>query len=80
MAALLKLGIIFVFVAVFWALFDQTGSAWVLQAENMDRTWLGITWLAPQLQFINPVMILILVPLTGFVIYPMINKVFKLTF
>ena len=78
-SALLKLGIIFVFVAVFWALFDQTGSAWVLQAENMDRTWLGITWLAPQLQFINPVMILILVPLTGFVIYPVINKVFKLT-
>ena len=78
-SALLKLGIIFVFVAVFWALFDQTGSAWVLQAENMDRTWLGVTWLAPQLQFINPVMILILVPLTGFVIYPMINKVFSLT-
>jgi POT family proton-dependent oligopeptide transporter len=78
-SALLKLAIIFIFVAVFWALFDQTGSAWVLQAENMDRTWLGITWLAPQLQFINPVMILILVPLTGFVIYPIINKVFKLT-
>jgi POT family proton-dependent oligopeptide transporter len=78
-SALLKLAIIFIFVAVFWALFDQTGSAWVLQAENMDRTWLGITWLAPQLQFINPVMILILVPLTGFVIYPLINKVFKLT-
>ena len=45
----------------------------------MDREWLGVHWLAPQLQFINPVMILILVPLTGFVIYPAINKVFNLT-
>ena len=78
-SALVKLGLIYVFVAVFWALFDQTGSSWVLQAENMDRHWLGIHWLAPQLQFINPVMILILVPLTGFVIYPAINKVFTLT-
>ncbi|MAJ47465.1 MAG: hypothetical protein CBC35_09520 [Planctomycetes bacterium TMED75] len=78
-SALLKLAIIYVFVAVFWALFDQTGSSWVLQADNMDRNWLGVHWLAPQLQFINPVMILILVPLTGFVIYPAINKVFTLT-
>lgn len=78
-SALLKLGIIYVFVAVFWALFDQTGSSWVLQADNMDRYWLGIHWLGPQLQFVNPVMILILVPLTGFVIYPAVNKVFTLT-
>ena len=77
--ALLKLAIIYAFVAVFWALFDQTGSSWVLQADNMDRKWLGVQWLGPQLQFINPVMILILVPLTGFVIYPLINRVFTLT-
>jgi POT family proton-dependent oligopeptide transporter len=32
-----RLSLIYVFVAVFWALFDQTGSAWVLQAQNMDR-------------------------------------------
>lgn len=77
--ALLKLSIIYIFVAVFWALFDQTGSAWVLQADNMNREWLGIHWLGPQLQFINPVMILILVPLTGFVIYPAMNRIFELT-
>lgn len=77
--ALLKLSIIYAFVAVFWSLFDQTGSSWVLQAGNMDRQWLGVHWLGSQMQFINPVMILILVPLTGFVIYPMINTVFTLT-
>ncbi|TWT76964.1 Di-/tripeptide transporter [Posidoniimonas polymericola] len=29
------------FVAMFWSLFDQTASAWVLQAEQMDRTLLA---------------------------------------
>jgi POT family proton-dependent oligopeptide transporter len=77
--AMLKMSIIFVFVAVFWALFDQTGSSWVLQAEDLDRHWLGINWLPSQIQAINPIMIVILVPIFGFVIYPLIDKVFKLT-
>ncbi|MBT4530289.1 MAG: MFS transporter, partial [Phycisphaerae bacterium] len=40
LAAMAKLLIIFIFIAVFWALFDQTGSSWVLQAEDLDRNWL----------------------------------------
>ena len=32
-----KLGVLFLFVAMFWALYEQTGGAWVLQAEQMDR-------------------------------------------
>ena len=78
-STVLKLMVIYIFVAVFWALFDQTGSSWVLQAGNMDREWLGITWLPAQIQMVNPVMILILVPLFSYVIYPAINAVFKLT-
>ena len=79
LSAMLKLSIIFVFVAVFWALFDQTGSSWVLQAEDLDRNWLGVNWLPSQIQAINPIMIVIMVPVFGFVIYPAIDKVFKLT-
>ena len=78
-SAILKLGVIYVFVAVFWALFDQTGSSWVLQAEDLDRDWLGVTWLASQIQAVNPIMILIYIPLFTFIVYPLINKVFKLT-
>ena len=77
--ALLKLSIIYLFVAVFWALFDQTGSTWVLQAEDMDRNWMGINWLSAQLQFINPVMILILTPIFGWVVYPAFDKIWPLT-
>ncbi|MCG8451437.1 MAG: POT family MFS transporter [Pirellulales bacterium] len=78
-SALLKLSIIYAFVAVFWSLFDQTGSSWVLQAENMDRKFLGVTWLESQIQAINPILVMILIPLFQFLIYPAVNKVFKLT-
>ncbi len=77
--SLLKVSIVFIFIAVFWALFDQTGSSWVLQAEDMNRTWLGVTWLSSQIQAINPIMILIYIPIFQFVIYPLINSVWTLT-
>ncbi len=78
-SALLKLAIIYAFVAVFWSLFDQTGSSWVLQAANMDRHFLGIHWLESQIQVINPILVMILIPLFQFVVYPQVNKVFTLT-
>ncbi len=78
-ASILKLGIIYLFVAVFWALFDQTGSSWVLQARDLDRHFLGIEWLPSQIQMVNPIMILILIPTFSFLIYPAINRVFTLT-
>lgn len=74
-----SLFLIYLFVAMFWALFDQTGSAWVLQAQKMDRDWLGITWLPSQIQAINPILIMAFIPLFTFVIYPALNKMFKLT-
>ena len=77
--ALMKLTPIYIFVAIFWALFDQTGSTWVIQAESLDRNWLGINWLPSQIQAINPIMILLLAPLFSYVIYPKVNKYFRLT-
>jgi proton-dependent oligopeptide transporter, POT family len=66
-------------VAVFWCVYDQTGSSWILQAENMDRRWLGIDWYSEQIQAINPLLILIFVPLFTYQIYPAINAIFPLT-
>jgi POT family proton-dependent oligopeptide transporter len=81
-----RLFVIYAFVAMFWALFDQTGSAWVLQAERMDRNFLGFEWLSSQIQAINPIMILILIPTFNGVkainwpgIYPLMNRVWTLT-
>lgn len=74
-----KLSIIYVFVAPFWALFDQMDSSWMLQAEKMNRHWMGHTWLPTQIVSLNPLMILILIPVFSYVVYPAINKVFPLT-
>jgi POT family proton-dependent oligopeptide transporter len=67
------------FIAMFWALYDQNSSAWVLQAEKMDLEFLGHTWLASQVQAINPILVLALIPLTSYVIYPQVSKLWLLT-
>ena len=74
-----KLAIIYVFVAVFWALFDQTASSWVLQAERMDRNLFGFELLSSQLQAANPILVLLFIPIFGYVIYPFIGRFFRLT-
>ena len=74
-----KLCIIYIFIAPFWSLFDQTGSTWVIQAQNLNRQWLGFEWLPSQIQAINPIMILIFAPTFTYFLYPKINKYFELT-
>ncbi len=60
---------LFAVVAVFWSLYDQTGSSWVQQARNglMDRSFqiLGREFilLPSQIQAVNPLLILGFVPL-----------------
>lgn len=90
---------IYVFVAMFWSLFDQTASKWVAQAEDMDRTWhiagwfpqsmqaeqwlpaklQTVEWLPSQVQAVNPILIMLFIPLFSYVIYPALNKIFPLT-
>jgi len=68
-AALAKLLPLFAFFSAFWSLYDQTGSAWVLQAEKMNRSFLGVQWLPSQVACVNPLLILLLVPaFNGFVL------------
>ena len=74
-----KLLPIYIFIAIFWALFDQTGSTWVVQAEHLNRHWLGIEWLPSQIQAINPIMILIFAPTFAYFLYPKLNSLFELT-
>ncbi|WCJ60448.1 POT family MFS transporter [Fontisphaera persica] len=70
---------IYLCVAMFWALWDQTSSAWVLQAEKMDRQIFGREILSSQVQAINPLLILILIPFCSYILYPLIDRVWKLT-
>ncbi len=66
---------VFAFIPVFWALWDQSQSEWVVQATKMDLNWLGIQWEAEQISFINAAFILIFIPLFSFVLYPFFNKI-----
>lgn len=81
--AILNLSVMYIFIAVFWSLFDQTGSSWVLQADKMDRFvnlgFVKFELLASQIQAINPLLIIIFIPLFTYVLYPFVNKRFPLT-
>ncbi len=76
---LARLCILFVFVAMFFALYYQSQSAWVIQAEKMDLKWLGIAWLPAQVQFVNSFYILLMIPVFSYVIYPVFNKFYPMT-
>lgn len=67
------------FVAMFWALWQQNFSSWVLQAEQMDRHLFGHEWLSAQIQTVNPVFILIMLPVFSYLIYPALDRVVKMT-
>jgi POT family proton-dependent oligopeptide transporter len=79
MNVLTRLGALYIFIAMFWSLFDQTASSWILQAEKMDRTIFGIELLPSQLPAANPLLVMLLIPIFSYKIYPLTNKVFTLT-
>ncbi|GAB6067289.1 hypothetical protein JCM13664_06070 [Methylothermus subterraneus] len=74
-----QLSPIYLCVAMFWALFDQTGSSWVLQAQNLERRLFGYEILPSQLQAANPLLVLILVPLFSYVLYPLLERIWPLS-
>lgn len=78
--AAFHVGKIFFAIAIFWALFDQHGSSWVLQAKEMDLSfgYFGIDELLPsQIPALNPIMVMVLIPFFTFGVYPFCEKVFK---
>ncbi|PKM09836.1 MAG: MFS transporter [Gammaproteobacteria bacterium HGW-Gammaproteobacteria-3] len=76
---LLKLGSIYIFIAVFWALFEQTGSSWILQAQKMNRVIFGIELLPSQIQAANPLLIMLLTPFFAYYLYPFLNRYIAMT-
>ena len=86
--AILNLMPLYLAVAMFWSLFDQTASAWVLQAEKMDRVVFDfyaigrqLRWeaLPDQLQAANPILVMIFIPLFSYGIYPWLGRYMDLT-
>ena len=74
-AALRRVGVIFVFIPVVWALYDQSVSEWVLQAAHLDRQlWPGFTPLPEQIQILGIVFGIGLNPLLTYRIYPALER------
>lgn len=73
--SVLKILLLFVPLPLFWALFDQQGSRWTFQATRMDGN-IGFTQIKPdQMQVINPLLILIFIPIFDCGIYPLLSKI-----
>ena len=66
--------IFYLFTAMFWAMFDQTASRWVEQASHMDLHMFGFEVLPDQLQSMNPILVMLMIPLFTLWIYPWVNR------
>ncbi len=67
---------IFALIPVFWALFDQTHTTWVAQGKQMTPVLLpfGFKLDAAAMQSINPLMVMTLVPILTWGLYPMLGR------
>ncbi|XP_045396119.1 solute carrier family 15 member 2 isoform X1 [Lemur catta] len=72
--ALTRVLFLYIPLPMFWALLDQQGSRWTLQATKMNGN-LGFFVLQPdQMQVLNPFLVLVFIPLFDLVIYRLISK------
>lgn len=70
---------LYLLITVFWSIFDQTASAWIDQAQKMDRMLFGWELHPAQLQAANPFFILLLIPMFSLWLYPRVGRLVELT-
>lgn len=90
-----RLSLLYLFVAFFWSLWDQSnGNSWTIQAQSglMDKRLFGFLAGVPgfeslaafellpsQLQVVNGLYILLLIPVFTFGLYPLLGRFFAVT-
>lgn len=64
---------IFLLIPPFWAMFDQHSSTWILQAKQMVPWRISQKYVigGEEMQSLNPLLVMILVPLLAGVVYPL---------
>ncbi|UYV83066.1 SLC15A1, partial [Cordylochernes scorpioides] len=66
---------VFMPIPFYWALYDQQGSSWTIQSKAMDGQITSFWRISPdQFQVINPLLVIILIPLSDYIIYPFFVK------
>ncbi len=72
--AVYRILMVFAFTPVFWALWDQNLSEWVLQATKLDRHIFGYQFLPEQIQTFNPIFLVSMIPVFTYWIFPFFEK------
>lgn len=72
--AVWRILVFFSMVPIFYALYYQNTSEWILQAQNTDLHFLGIDWLAEQVQSSNGILILLFIPFFTFILFPFLER------
>lgn len=77
--AVLRILIVFALVTPFWSLFDQKASTWIVQANAMIPTFSvfgkEFTLLPAQMQALNPLLVMLLIPFNNMVLYPTLRRI-----
>ena len=79
--SVLRIIIVFALTTPFWSLFDQKASTWVLQGKTMvipHELWWWPSFLvkdAGQMQALNPLMVMALIPFNNLVLYPALRRI-----
>ncbi|XP_006799247.1 solute carrier family 15 member 2 [Neolamprologus brichardi] len=70
----LRVLVLYIPLPMFWALFDQQGSRWTLQATRMNLALGNSFAIKPdQMQMLNALLILVFVPIFDLIIYPLVR-------
>jgi POT family proton-dependent oligopeptide transporter len=68
---------VFAFIPMFWGMWDMNQSEWVLQATKLDLDLgvFNISVLPAQVQSVNGILVLALIPIFNYCIYPLVEKI-----
>jgi len=77
--AVLRILIVFALVTPFFSLFDQKASTWIVQANDMVKPTFSLfgssfTFVPAQMQALNPMLVMILIPFNNLVLYPALRR------
>ena len=78
--AVLRILIVFALVTPFFSLFDQKASTWIVQANAMVAPTISLfgspfTFAPAQMQALNPLLVMLLIPFNTLVLFPALRKV-----
>src|SRR5258705_1373939 len=74
MRSVFRIALVFAPTVIFWSLYFQYGSSWFNQAEQMNRDIFGWPIESAQMEALNAILILIMVPLFAYVVYPLLER------